>query len=259
MSYDEYQSQGMSRSTKILLGCGAVLFIGFVLLCGGVLFVANKGLDLAQHLAGEVFERIDEFAGRFEQRGYQRVTGQVVDVRSDVRQPTVYTVQVLTLHANTEHSIAILAQAAEIRGTINGDLHFLGQMLTLHPEAVVKGNVYLEMVQHFEHKGKVEGEVVQGRAPDVPEAPADRPAEQPADRPAEPVPPADEPRAPDSAPAQPADPGSAPQQPAPGTAEPQSVPNDPTAVKPPPGDVVPRQTPDDLPPGEPTTNRSPET
>lgn len=182
--YDAYQpEQGMSSGTKFLLGCGAAGFLAIAVVCGGLIFLGNKFLDFGREVVGEFMEQVDEFAGRFEDQGYHRVRGQVLEVTTEVRSPTVYTVQAFTLKADTQSDIAVIAQVAEIEGTVNGDLHFLGQVLTIHPDAVVTGNVYVEMAQVVEIDGTVEGEVIRSAKPVEEEAaaPSDEPAAQLAD------------------------------------------------------------------------------
>lgn len=165
MSYDfDHQPRGMSSGTKVVIGCGAVAFLTIALICGGFVLVGFRFADnmkqIAEEFVEELQQHVEEFATRFEAQGYHRVTGQVVDISSDITQPTVYTVQVFTLNADAEASIAVMAQVAEINGRIDGDLHFYGQMLTIGPDAVITGNVHVEMAQTFENNGTVEGEVI---------------------------------------------------------------------------------------------------
>lgn len=173
MSYDfDYQPQQMSGGAKVAIGCGAAAFLVVALLCGGFLFVGYLAIDKADELvqqvekaAGKAIEelqkQVDTFAARFEAEGYQRVTGQVVEIDSDIEHPTVYTVQVFTLNADSAGSLAVMAQAAEINGTINGDLHFYGQSLTIRKEAVITGNLYVRFAQAINNQGTVKGDIVE--------------------------------------------------------------------------------------------------
>ena len=180
MSYDpHYQRQGMSDGAKFGLGCLAVGFCGFMLLCGGALLVAYRAAGQIEQAVEQVAEevnkamkdwqeKIDTYAADFEAQGYERVTGQVVNLTS-VQQPTVLTVQRFQLNGDSEASLAVLAQSAEINGTINGDLHFLGQMLKIHPGSVITGNLHIKAAQMIDNRGTVEGQVLEDQdAGDMP-------------------------------------------------------------------------------------------
>ena len=161
MSYEiDQQQRGMSSGTKVILGCGGVALFCVVLICGGAVFLGWTMFDKVEQVIEKIEEQADAFATRFEAQGYQRVTGQAVHINSDVKQPTVYTVQFLELNADSDASLAVMAQLAEIRGRIDGDLHFYGQSLVIHPDAVITGSLNIEMAQRFENNGTVEGEVV---------------------------------------------------------------------------------------------------
>jgi hypothetical protein len=166
MSYDfdHQQPQGLSSGAKTAIGCGAVAFVFVALLCGGIIWGVYLAMDKAQELVEQVVQEIgkqaDNFAARFEAEGYERVTGQVVNVTKDIEKPTVYTVQVFQLNANSAADLAVLAQTAEIKGRIDGDLHFLGQTLTIHPDAVITGNLHVQ-AQMVDNRGTVEGEVLE--------------------------------------------------------------------------------------------------
>jgi hypothetical protein len=166
MSYEyDQQPQGLSSGAKVAIGCAAVAFLAMALICGGIVWVGYLAVDKAQEVVQQVVEELEKqteaFAARFEAEGYERVRGQVVNVTSDIEKPTVYTVQVFQLNANSAADLAVMAQVAEIKGRIEGDLHFLGQQLTIHPEAVITGDLHVQMAQVVDNRGTVEGEVVE--------------------------------------------------------------------------------------------------
>ena len=172
MSYDfDQQPQGMSDGAKIALGCGAAAFLCMLLICGGAVLLGFRAVEVAQDVAQEAAkefakqqaerqQQADEFAGRFVEQGYHHIDAQMLDVTSAIQQPTVYTGQVINLHADSEASIAVSAQMADIQGTINGDLHVRCDVLNIHPDTVITGNLYLEDTHVFENKGTVQGEVI---------------------------------------------------------------------------------------------------
>lgn len=168
MSYDfdqQPQNQGMSSGAKIAIGCGAIGALTMLLLCGGVIFfgfrLADKAQEVVEQVVKEMEKKVEAFAVAFEAQGYERVSGQVVDITSDIEQPTVYTVQVFKLNADSNASLAVMAQVAEINGRIDGDLTFFGQSLVIHKNAVVTGNVNVQMAQVVDNRGTVEGEIIE--------------------------------------------------------------------------------------------------
>lgn len=209
MSYDfdQQQPQGLSAGAKTAIGCGAVAFLFMVVICGGLLWLWAIVLDRAPAMiqqAEEAAMRVmkeaeklalqsEAFAERFEDEGYVRVTGQVLDVTQDIEKPTVYTVLVFQLNADSAADLAVAAQVAEIHGRIDGDLHFLGQSLIIHPDAVITGDLHVQMAQVVDNRGTIEGEVIEDAELDfeVPE-PVTPPERKPApgdviDRPEEPT------------------------------------------------------------------------
>ncbi|MHC4446724.1 MAG: bactofilin family protein, partial [Planctomycetota bacterium] len=74
-------------------------------------------------------------------------------------EPTVYTCQVFTLKADADADIAIMAQTAQIHGTVSGDLDFFGQLLMIRRGAVIKGDLNVKGAQVIDLLGRVEGEI----------------------------------------------------------------------------------------------------
>jgi len=172
MSYDfDQQPQGMSSGAKTAIGCGLAAFLCMALICGGIVWVGYLALEKAEVVVNRVIDemqkQVDSFAAPFEAQGFERVTGQVVEITSDIQKPTVYTVQVFKLEANSEADLAVMAQVAEINGTINGDLHFFGQVLKIHPDAVITGDLHIQVAQSVENEGTVEGNIIEDERPDL--------------------------------------------------------------------------------------------
>lgn len=144
---------GMSGTTKLLVGCGLTTLILGVLACGGVIFGVQYGVR-----AG--LAKLNSFAQPFVEKGYERVSGQVVDVRNPVSKNTVYTAQVVRITADVDADLAIMAQVVEISGTVKGDIDFFGQVLTLKPGAVVEGDIRVQAAQKVDvSQGTVKGKI----------------------------------------------------------------------------------------------------
>jgi hypothetical protein len=140
--------RGFSGVAIALIGCGTLLLLG----CAGVC-----GLGLYGYLWG--VGKLDAFAEEFEARGYQRVTGQIINVTTPLRSPQVYTCQMLTVRSQVDADLAIMCQVAEIHGTVNGDIVFLGQLLVIKEGAVVNGSIEVRNAQAVEVHGSVQGEI----------------------------------------------------------------------------------------------------
>jgi hypothetical protein len=145
----EPRRRGWSGVAILLTGCGTLVLLGFIGICGLGFWGYRWGV-----------QKIDEFAGEFEAKGYERVTGQVIEETTPIESPRVYTAQVLTIHSEVDANLAIMCQVAEIHDTVNGDIEFLGQVLSIKKGAVVKGNINVRSAQVIEVRGTVEGEIV---------------------------------------------------------------------------------------------------
>jgi hypothetical protein len=139
-----------SRSPWLVacLGCSVVMILGAVVLCA-----------VGGYFAYLAWGKVDQFASRYEQRGYQRYAGQVMTVDTPVDSPRVYTAQVLKVNSNVAADLAVMAQVLEIYGTVDGDIDFMGQLLVVKPTGVVKGDIRIEAGQVIEVQGVVEGEI----------------------------------------------------------------------------------------------------
>lgn len=142
---------GMSGVAKVLLGCAAVAFL-FVLLCAGVGAWGYRW----------VMNQIDEFAQEFESQGYERQTGQVVEVNQSPTKETLYVCQILKIDKDVDVDIAIACQVAEINANIHGDFDFLGQVLKVGSGVVIDGDLRVKRAQVVEVNGEVKGKISGG-------------------------------------------------------------------------------------------------
>jgi len=144
----EKTKSGLSCLVTGLVGCGVVALLLLVLGGVGVYFGARA-----------FSQSMNEFVEPFEEKGYRRVTAQVHTEKKTVEESTVYVLQVLTLEDGAKADIAIMAQKAEIHGTVDGDIDFVGQELVIKPGAIVKGDIRARVAQIVKVFGTVEGQV----------------------------------------------------------------------------------------------------
>ena len=141
---------GKPTSTKWLIGCG----IG----CLGLILIAAIFVAVSVYFARDLMKQV---TAEFEELGYKKVAGQVIEVHQETTEPTLYVGQMVKLTAGAKADVAIVGQAAEIHGTINGNLFFRGQVLRVMPGAVITGNLDVQ-AQVLENEGSVQGEITEG-------------------------------------------------------------------------------------------------
>ena len=95
---------------------------------------------------------------RYEREGYKKVEGQMIDVTETVAEPTIFVGQIVKIKKGSERGIALLCQSAEIDGKVVGNVHFVGQMLTIHKGAELMRDldVSAQVVNQF---GTVDGKI----------------------------------------------------------------------------------------------------
>ncbi len=140
--------RGMSTGAKVGIGCAILGVLLLVLICAGLIFGGYWGV-----------QQIIKFVEDFEQQGYTLVEGQRLNVTTPVTESTVYTGELLTIDADVTGNLAIAVQSATINGRVEGDIDFVGQELTIGPEAVVTGDVRVRFGQTVTVFGTVEGEI----------------------------------------------------------------------------------------------------
>ena len=143
-----HEKRGCSPLAIVLAGCGTVLLLGVI----SIVVVVFLGYRWT-------VQKADEFATKYEEKGYHHVSGQMIDETRPIDSSRVYTAQIVIIRGDVEADIAIMSQSAEIHGAVHGDIDFLGQLLIIKPDAVVTGDVRVEMGQVIQIQGTVEGEV----------------------------------------------------------------------------------------------------
>ena len=140
--------RGCSLLVVALLGCGTIILLGMIAICGLGIWGYSWGM-----------KQVDQFAAEYEAKGYERKTGQMMDVTEPVDKPRVYTAQLVTIRSEVNADLALMCQVVEIYGTVNGNIDFFGQMLTIKPGAVVNGNINVKGAQVIAVEGTLNGEV----------------------------------------------------------------------------------------------------
>jgi hypothetical protein len=145
---DVPKKRGCSPLAAVLLGCGTIILFGLI---------AAIGLGIWGYRWG--MQQVDQFAAEYEAQGYERVTGQMIEVTSPVDKPQVYTAQLVTIRTDVNADLALMCQVVEIHGTVTGNIDFYGQVLTVKPNAAVHGNINVKAAQVIDVQGTLDGEV----------------------------------------------------------------------------------------------------
>ena len=145
---DEVPKKGMSTGAKWGIGCGIGCLVILILVVAGSIFgiryATRKVADMTQDLKQYGFEK--------------QVKGQVLEVREDITEPTLYIGQMVKILGNCSTNLAILAQMGEIHGKVEGKVYFRGQVLTIQPNAELMNglDVTAQVIQKY---GKIDGEI----------------------------------------------------------------------------------------------------
>lgn len=136
-----------STGTKVLITCG----IGCAVLVVIVVIAGLVGF-------GFVKKHLEKWTAEFEDRGFKKVTAQELTITNDVTEPTLFVGQMVKITGNADTDVAIIAQMAEIHGTISGKLYFRGQMLVIKRAAELQQGLDVK-AQIVTIEGKVSGEI----------------------------------------------------------------------------------------------------
>jgi hypothetical protein len=165
----EPKKTGRSTGAKWGIGCGIGCLVVILLIAAvgfaGYFVVKRLIEDTKQELVGYGFDNV--------------VMRQMVETSDPIVEPTLFIGQAVKLLGPSSTDVAVMAQAAEIHGRIDGKLYFRGQVLTIQPNAVITGGLDVK-AQAIQNYGTIEGDIsgtyqaMQGnppvaRQPDVPE------------------------------------------------------------------------------------------
>lgn len=102
--------------------------------------------------------RYPSLTERLRHQGYEVVQGQFLDIADPVAVRTVFGGQHVQIRAGSRRGIAILAQTAEIHGTVEGNVYFCGQEITIAAGAEIKHHLHV-VADRVVNKGRVDGEI----------------------------------------------------------------------------------------------------
>jgi hypothetical protein len=143
--------QPKSTGSKCLIGCGIGCLL-LVIISGLVLGVG--GYFAYKYTTG----KINAWSQKFEDMGFEKIKGQIIEIVNDVNVPTLYLGQTVKVMGDCKKDIAIIAQSAEIHGKVAGTVYFRGQRLVIQPRAVIEGDLDVK-AQSIEIYGQVKGQI----------------------------------------------------------------------------------------------------
>jgi hypothetical protein len=145
---DENKKKGMSTGAKWGIGCG----IGCLTL---IIIIAIAAFIGFRYVKGKV----ESITQELKQIGFEKeVKGQMLEVRDDITEPTIYIGQGVKILGNCKTDLAIIAQMAEIHGKVDGKVYFRGQVLVIQPKAELLNGLDVT-AQVIQKHGKVNGKI----------------------------------------------------------------------------------------------------
>jgi len=135
-------------------GCFIATGIG----CLVIIVIMSVFGFFAYKLGKKMYDGFMSQITQFEEQGYKRVDGQVITVSEVVTEPTVYVGQSARIEKGSERGLAIFCQTASIEGKVNGNVYFMGQILTIEPNSEITGNLNVA-AQQVNIFGKLQGEL----------------------------------------------------------------------------------------------------
>jgi hypothetical protein len=139
----------MSGLAKCATGCGIAVLVLIVI--AAVLTVA--GMRIAK-------KQLDNLTADYRKIGFsETVRGQKLSLKSDITEPTILLGQLVQVYGSCSTNLAVIAQVAEIHGTVSGRLHFKGQILRIMSTARIEGGAEI-IAQSFANDGVIEGEII---------------------------------------------------------------------------------------------------
>jgi cytoskeletal protein CcmA (bactofilin family) len=132
-------------------GCLIVSGVGCLVVLIGFAVLTYVGVRFVRKQYAAVMER-------FENQGYRKVEGQIIDVTERVTDPTLYLGQSVRIRAGSERGLAFVAQTVEISGTVQGNVYFAGQVLTINKDAELMQDVEVT-AQVINNYGTIHGAI----------------------------------------------------------------------------------------------------
>lgn len=140
---------GKSTGTKVAIGCG----IG----CLGLIVLAIIAGILGWSW---MMKYVEKFEAEFQEKGMKLQTkAQMVSVDTPPAAPAYYVGQVVKFHADSDVEVGILAQVAEIHGTMNEPVYFRGQVIQIKSGAHLKKGLDVKCQVIENQGGKIDGPI----------------------------------------------------------------------------------------------------
>jgi len=140
--------KGMSTGAKWGVGCG----IGCLTL---VVIIGVASFFIYRFAMG----KLDEMTQEMTELGFENVvTQQVIEVTTEITEPTLYLGQVVKILADCSTNLAVIAQIAEIHGKVEGKVYFRGQVLTIQPNGELMNGLDV-LAQGVQNLGTINGEI----------------------------------------------------------------------------------------------------
>ncbi len=130
---------------------------GIVVICLVSVALGMLGLMVAAGL--QVDGVLRDFRQRHLDQGYESIDGRTITIQPAPTHPLLIYAQKVTLPEGSDASLAIYGGDAVLEGHFNGDIAFLGANLDLAPDAVITGDLTLDVAKHVTLRGRVLGTV----------------------------------------------------------------------------------------------------
>lgn len=149
ISPDSPAPSSSSTGKKWAIGCG----IG----CLAIVLLLGIGCGVSGWLAYSHYKNVSvKQLVEFEEQGFGVQRGLVKQVGGQVSGPTVFAAFVVQYDAESDGDVAIVAQVAQISGSVAGNAYFRGKVLTVQPDGVVEGDLDVD-AQVVQVLGTVKG------------------------------------------------------------------------------------------------------
>jgi len=125
------------------IGCLGLMVIGILATATATWFALSFVNDLEDELVA---------------LGLEKQSGQFIKVEETITEPTYYKGQVVMIRNGSRAPVGLLCQMAELRGEFHEPVTFRGQIITIHPDAVLHQGLDVK-TQIVERLGEVKGEI----------------------------------------------------------------------------------------------------
>ena len=166
----------MSGTAKWATGCGIIVAI----LIATAAIVTTVGVRIAK-------KQLDKLTAEYREMGFtETVRGQKLTLKSEITEPTILMGQLVQFYGDCSTDLAVIAQVAEIHGTVKGRLYFKGQVLRIMSTARIEGGADI-LAQSFVNDGTIDGNIIQKNHAGAPLrqtdlSPAAKPDKEPGER-----------------------------------------------------------------------------